>query len=121
PTVVPGVHAVHAVDACGVHPLRLAIGSERYVPYAERRKPQELLTCGNAILGQGQLSLAKYLFIVAKEDDPALDVHDIAAFLRHVLERFDPQTDLHFQTRTTSDTLVYSAGMGLNAGSKLVS
>ena len=28
--------------------------------------------------------------------------------------------DLHFQTRTTIDTLDYSAGMGLNAGSKLV-
>ena len=34
PTVIPGVHAVHAVDAAGVHPLLLAIGSERYVPYA---------------------------------------------------------------------------------------
>ena len=33
PTVIPGVHAVHAVDAAGVHPLMLAIGSERYVPY----------------------------------------------------------------------------------------
>ena len=42
------------------------------------------------------------------------------AFFRHVLERFDPETDLHFQTRTTIDTLDYSAGMGLNAGSKLV-
>ena len=61
PTVVPGVHAVHAVDAAGVHPLLLAIGSERYTPYAERRRPQELLTTANAILGQGQLSLAKYL------------------------------------------------------------
>jgi 4-hydroxy-3-polyprenylbenzoate decarboxylase len=28
--------------------------------------------------------------------------------------------DLHFQTRTTIDTLDYSAGLGLNAGSKLV-
>src|SRR5262249_55706030 len=37
PTVVHGVHAIHAVDAAGVHPLLLAIGSERYVPYAERR------------------------------------------------------------------------------------
>ena len=41
---MPGVQAVHAVDAAGVHPLLLAIGSERYVPYAERRRPQELLT-----------------------------------------------------------------------------
>jgi 4-hydroxy-3-polyprenylbenzoate decarboxylase len=119
PTTLPGVHAVHAVDAAGVHPLLLAVGSERYVPYAGRRKPQELLTCANAILGQGQLSLAKYLLIVAREDDPDLDVHDIAAFFRHLLERVDWQTDLHFQTCTTIDTLDYS-GAGLNEGSKVV-
>ena len=120
PTVLPGVHAVHAVDAAGVHPLLLAIGSERYVPYAEKRRPQELLTIANAILGQGQLSLAKFLFIVAKEDHPELDIHDIPAFLRHLLERVDWETDLHFHTRTTMDTLDYSAGEGLNAGSKVV-
>jgi 4-hydroxy-3-polyprenylbenzoate decarboxylase len=119
PTVVPGVHAVQAVDAAGVHPLLLAIGSERYVPYARERRPQELLTCANAILGQGQLSLAKYLLIVAREDAPELDVHDIPAFFRHLLERVDWQTDLHFQTSTTIDTLDYS-GTGLNAGSKVV-
>jgi 4-hydroxy-3-polyprenylbenzoate decarboxylase len=119
PTVLPGVHAVHAVDAAGVHPLLLAIGSERYVPYAQPRKPRELLTCASAILGQGQLSLAKYLFIVAKDDDPALDVRDVPAFLRHVLARADWRTDLHFHTRTTIDTLDYS-GSGLNEGSKLV-
>jgi 4-hydroxy-3-polyprenylbenzoate decarboxylase len=119
PTVVPGVHAVHAVDAAGVHPLLLAIGSERYVPYAVERRPQELLTCANAILGQGQLSLAKYLLIVAHEDAPDLDIHDIPAFLRHLLERVDFRTDLHFQTCTTMDTLDYS-GSGLNAGSKVV-
>ncbi|AMV18134.1 UbiD family decarboxylase [Planctomyces sp. SH-PL14] len=119
PQVLPGIQAVHAVDAAGVHPLLLAIGSERYVPYAEERTPQELLTQGNAILGQGQLSLAKYLFIVAREDNPGLGIHDIAAFLKHVLERIDPERDLHFQTRTTIDTLDYS-GDGLNQGSKLV-
>src|SRR5262249_11508918 len=84
PTVVHGGLAVHAVDAAGSHPLLLAVGSERYVPYAQTRKPQELLTCANAILGQGQLSLAKYLLIVAKEDDLQLDIHDIPAFFRHV-------------------------------------
>jgi 4-hydroxy-3-polyprenylbenzoate decarboxylase len=119
PTVLAGVHAVHAVDAAGVHPLLLAIGSERYVPYATDRKPQELLTCANAILGQGQLSLAKYLLIVAREDDPDLDVHNIPAFFRHLLERVDWRTDLHFQTSTTIDTLDYS-GTGLNEGSKVV-
>jgi len=119
PTVVPGVHAVHAVDAAGVHPLLLAIGSERYVPYARERQPMELLTCANAILGQGQLSLAKYLLIAAREDNPELDIHDIVAVFRHVLERIDPARDLHFQTSTTIDTLDYT-GTSLNQGSKLV-
>ncbi len=119
PTVIAGVKSIHAVDASGVHPLLLAIGSERYVPYATTRSPQELLTTANAILGQGQLSLAKYLFIVAGEDNPALDIHDIAAFFRHVLERVDWRSDLHFQTRTTMDTLDYS-GSGFNQGSKVV-
>jgi 4-hydroxy-3-polyprenylbenzoate decarboxylase len=119
PTVIAGLKAVHAVDAAGVHPLLLAIGSERYVPYAKVRRPQELLTIANAILGQGQLSLAKYLLIAAGEDDPGLDVHDILAFFRHLLQRVDWRTDLHFQTRTTIDTLDYS-GTGLNEGSKLV-
>src|SRR5262249_41244860 len=95
PTVIPGLHAVHAVDAAGVHPLLLAIGSERYVPYSNQRKPQELLTIANAILGQGQLSLAKYLFIAAKEDNPELDIHDIPAFFQHMLERVDWRKDLH--------------------------
>ncbi len=118
PTVVPGVHAVHAVDAAGVHPLLLAIGSERYVPYAPEREPQELLTVANAILGQGQLSLAKYLWIAAHEDNPP-DIHDIPAFFRHMLERVEWRRDLHFQTETTIDTLDYS-GESLNRGSKVV-
>ncbi len=119
PTVVPGLKGVHAVDAAGVHPLLLAVGSERYTPYDQRRAPQELLTIGNAVLGQGQLSLAKYLFIVAHEDAPELDLHDIPAFFRHLLERVDWRRDLHFQTRTTMDTLDYS-GDGLNRGSKVL-
>lgn len=117
-SVLPGVKAVHAVDAAGVHPLLLAIGSERYTPYSKSERPQELLTQANAILGQGQMSLAKYVFII---DDPeqAVNIDDVSAFLTHLLRRFDPRRDLHFQTRTTIDTLDYS-GTGLNAGSKLV-
>jgi 4-hydroxy-3-polyprenylbenzoate decarboxylase len=119
PSVLPGVRAVHAVDATGVHPLLLAIGSERYTPYLALSRPQELLTQANAILGQGQMSLAKYLLIVNGDDDPALEVHDVRAVLEHVLRRFDPRRDLHFQTETTIDTLDYS-GEALNRGSKLV-
>lgn len=119
PREIPGVKAVHAVDAAGVHPLLLAIGSERYTPYVERRRPQEVLTLAHALLGYGPCSLAKYLFIVAGEDDPRLDIHDIPSYFRHVLERVDWTRDLHFQTATTMDTLDYS-GTGLNEGSKVV-
>jgi len=62
----------------------------------------------HAILGQGQLSLAKYLFMAAFDDDPRLDVHDVSAFLQHVPGRVDWRRDLHFQTQTTIDTLDYS-------------
>src|SRR5690606_37913461 len=65
------------------------------------------------------LSLAKYLFIAAREDDPSLDVNDVAGFFRRVLEGFDPARDLHFQTCTTIDTLDYT-GTALNEGAKLV-
>jgi 4-hydroxy-3-polyprenylbenzoate decarboxylase len=119
PTLVPGLRAVHAVDSAGVHPLLLAIGSERYAPYSSSDSPAELLTQANAILGLNQMSLAKVLLIVDQADDPGLDIHDIGAYLRHVLERFDPRRDLHFQTETTIDTLDYS-GSGLHRGSKLV-
>ena len=119
PEVLPGIKAVHAVDASGVHPLLLAIGSERYTPYSKLDRPQELLTQANAILGQGQLSLAKYLLIVAENDNPRLDVNNIPDFFQHLLERINWQYDLHFQTSTTIDTLDYS-GNGLNQGSKVV-
>lgn len=119
PNVLPGIKAVHAVDAAGVHPLLFAIGSERYTPYDKLERPQELLTQANAILGQGQLSLAKFLFIAAENDNPQLDIHNIAEFFQHMLERIDWQRDIHFQTETTVDTLDYS-GHGLNQGSKVV-
>lgn len=118
-TVLPGVHAVHAVDESGVHPLLLAIANERYEPMSGHRTPMELLTNANAILGQGQLSLAKYLVIAAHQDNPGLDVNDVQAVFQHVLERIDLTRDLHFQTCTTIDTLDYT-GSGLNSGSKLV-
>ncbi|UCE83113.1 MAG: UbiD family decarboxylase [Deltaproteobacteria bacterium] len=119
PSVFAGVHEVNAVDASGVHPLLLAIGSERYVPYAEKREPQEIITCGLSLLGTSQTSLAKYVLICAKEDDPTLSTHNIPGFFNHILERADWTRDLHFITRTTMDTLDYS-GISLNQGSKLV-
>ncbi len=119
PQVFAGVHEVHAVDAAGVHPLLLVIGSERYTPFAETRRPQELLTCACNVLGNTQTALAKYCFITAKEDDPALTTHNVEKYFSHVLERTHFDRDLHFITKTTIDTLDYS-GSGLNAGSKLI-
>ncbi|RAV08900.1 UbiD family decarboxylase [Paenibacillus contaminans] len=115
---IPGVKEVHAVDAAGVHPLLFAIGSERYTPYQEVKRPAELLTISNRILGTGQLSLAKYLFIAA-EEKRTLSTHHIEDFLTYILERIDLHRDIHFQTNTTIDTLDYS-GTGLNTGSKVV-
>ena len=114
---IPGLKAVNAVDEAGVHPLLLAVGSERYTPYNPTKKPQELLTIANHILGTGQMSLAKYVFICDEENAP--DVNDEKAYFTHFLERVNWKRDLHFQTKTTIDTLDYS-GDGLNEGSKVV-
>lgn len=115
---MPGLKEVNAVDAAGVHPLLLAIGAERYTPYQVTKKPAELLTIANHILGTGQLSLAKFLFITANETN-RLSTHHIQEYFQYILERVDNRTDIHFQTQTTIDTLDYS-GTGLNKGSKMI-
>ena len=114
----PGVKEIHAVDAAGVHPLLIAIGQERYMPFRDP-KPEEILTIANRIIGSGQTSLAKYLFIAAYGDDPKLTTKDLGFYFRHFLERVDWTRDLHFQTKTTIDTLDYS-GDDWNGGSKVV-
>jgi 4-hydroxy-3-polyprenylbenzoate decarboxylase len=115
---IPGLKEVHAVDAAGVHPLLLAVGSERYTPYLNNKQPAEILTIANHILGTGQLSLAKFLFITAPDNRP-VSAHDAVAFMQYIFERIDFTRDLHFHTKTTIDTLDYS-GEGLNSGSKLI-
>jgi 4-hydroxy-3-polyprenylbenzoate decarboxylase len=115
---IPGLKEVHAVDAAGVHPLLLAIGSERYTPYAPAKQPAEILTIANHILGTGQLSLAKFLFITA-DDNNTLSTNNIEAYFNYILQRINFRRDIHFYTNTTIDTLDYS-GTGLNSGSKVV-
>jgi 4-hydroxy-3-polyprenylbenzoate decarboxylase len=115
---IPGLKEVHAVDAAGVHPLLLAIGSERYTPYAPAKQPAEILTIANNILGTGQLSLAKFLFITA-DDSNILSTNNIEAYFEYILKRIDLKRDIHFYTNTTIDTLDYS-GTSLNSGSKVV-
>jgi 4-hydroxy-3-polyprenylbenzoate decarboxylase len=115
---IPGLKEVHAVDAAGVHPLLLAIGSERYTPYLTIKQPAEILTIANHILGTGQLSLAKFVFITA-DDTNQLSTHHVQEYFEYILSRLDLGNDIHFYTKTTMDTLDYS-GEGLNAGSKVV-
>ncbi len=119
PKEIPGLKEVHAVDAAGVHPLLLAIGSERYTPYLDQQRPQEVLTIANHILGKGQMSLAKYLFITSRQDNEELSTHDYDQYFEHILTRADWSRDVHFYTNTSIDTLDYS-GEGLNVGSKVV-
>lgn len=118
PVSISGLQEMNAVDAAGVHPLLIAIGNERFVPYAPR-EPMELHKVANALLGFNQASLAKYLVIAAKEDSEKLSVRNIPEFFTHILERLHIERDLHFQTSTTIDTLDYS-GTSLNHGSKVI-
>lgn len=115
---IPGLREVNAVDAAGVHPLLLAIGSERYTPYAPASQPAEILTIANHILGTGQLSLAKFLFITS-DPDHLISTQNIAQYFSFVLQRINWKRDLHFYTKTTIDTLDYS-GTSINSGSKVV-
>ena len=115
---IPGLIEVNAVDAAGVHPLLLAIGSERYTPYTPATQPAEILTIANHILGTGQLSLAKFLFITADAAN-SVDTHDIEKYFTFLLERINLKRDIHFYTNTTIDTLDYS-GTSINSGSKVV-
>jgi 4-hydroxy-3-polyprenylbenzoate decarboxylase len=119
PNEINGVMNVHAVDAAGVHPLLFAIGTERYTPYSTIQRPQEILTQANHILGKGQLSLAKFLFISNHFDNTSLNIYNEIEFLIHIFERINFERDLHFYTNTSIDTLDYS-GDGLNTGSKVV-
>ncbi len=115
---IPGLKEVHAVDAAGVHPLLLAVGSERYTPFKLAKQPSEILTIANHVLGTGQLSLAKYLFITADITNQ-LSAFKVQEYFRYLLQRIDLSRDIHFYTKTTIDTLDYS-GTSLNEGSKVV-
>jgi len=120
PSVFSGIHSVHAVDAAGVHPLLLAIGSERYVPFCVEKQPQELLTGAFALLGNTQTALSKYVWITTESSDaPGLKINDISGFFSHMLTRVQWERDVHVITQTTMDTLDYS-GINLNQGSKVI-
>jgi 3-polyprenyl-4-hydroxybenzoate decarboxylase len=89
----------------GYHALSAAVVRERY-----RR---EAMMSAFRILGEGQLSLTKFLLLT----NQSVDLHDFEATLAHVLARADFRTDLFVFANLSMDSLDY-AGPKVNEGSK---
>jgi UbiD family decarboxylase len=107
PLVMNGVVDVWAYDDAGVHPLAAAVVRERY-----RR---EAFMAALRILGEGQLSLTKFLIAT----DARLDLREFRKVLVHVLERADFATDLFVFSNVSQDTLDYTTRT-MNEGSKAI-
>ena len=105
PLVMPGVLDLWSYGETGYHSLGAAVVRERY-----RR---EAMASAFRILGEGQLSLTKFLLVT----DRAVDLKDFRATLVHLLERTRPETDLYVFSNLSMDTLDYS-GPKVNEGSK---
>jgi 3-polyprenyl-4-hydroxybenzoate decarboxylase len=107
PLVMPGVRDLWTYGETGFHSLCAAVVQERY--------GREALVSGFRILGEGQLSLTKFLILT---DEPQ-DLHDFPRLLEHVLARFAPETDLFIFSNVSMDTLDYTSGK-VNEGSKAI-
>jgi 4-hydroxybenzoate decarboxylase subunit C len=105
PLVMPQVRDLWTYGETGYHALAAAVVHERY-----RR---EAMTAAFRILGEGQLALTKFLWVVS---DP-VDLRDPRAVLEHLLARFRPETDLYVLSNLSMDTLDYT-GPEVNLGSK---
>ena len=107
PLVMPGVRDLWTYGETGFHSLCAAVVRERY--------GREALVSGFRILGEGQLSLTKFLLLT----DTPLDLHDFPRLLEHVLARFNAETDLFVFANVSMDTLDYTSGK-VNEGSKAI-
>jgi 4-hydroxybenzoate decarboxylase subunit C len=107
PTVMPSVRDLWTYGETGFHSLCAAVVRERY--------GREALVSGFRILGEGQLSLTKFLLLT----DTPQDLKDFPRLLKHVLERFRPETDLFVFSNVSMDTLDYTSGK-VNEGSKAI-
>jgi 3-polyprenyl-4-hydroxybenzoate decarboxylase len=105
PLVMPGVRDLWSYGETGYHSLAAAVVHERY-----RR---EAMASAFRILGEGQLSLTKFLLVA----DRPIDLHDFRATLEHILARTRTETDLFVFSNTSMDTLDYT-GPSVNEGSK---
>jgi 4-hydroxybenzoate decarboxylase subunit C len=79
------------------------------------RYGREALVSGFRILGEGQLSLTKFLLLT----DTPQDLHNFRQLLAHILARFEPRTDLFIFSNVSMDTLDYTSGK-VNEGSKAI-
>ncbi len=105
PLVMKGVKELKTYGEAGFHCLAAARVADRY--------PREAFACGLRILGEGQLSLTK--FLIATDGD--VDLNDFGQLWCHVLERIDWQRDLFVFANVSQDTLDYT-GPSVNKGSK---
>jgi 3-polyprenyl-4-hydroxybenzoate decarboxylase len=105
PLVMPSVEAIWSYGETGYHALAAAVVRQRY-----RR---EAMVSAFRILGEGQLSLTKFLLVT----DRRVDLRDFPQTLEHILERTNPETDLYVFSNLSMDTLDYT-GPEVNLGSK---
>lgn len=105
PLVMPAVESLWSYGETGYHSLAAAVVKQRY--------PREAMASAFRILGEGQLSLTKFLFLT----DRPVNLKDFRATLEHVLARTDARADLYVFSNLSMDTLDYT-GPTVNAGSK---
>lgn len=105
PLVMKGVRELKTFGETGFHCLAAARVADRY--------PREAFACGLRILGEGQLSLTKFLIVT----DGSVDITDFRALWAHVLERVNWERDLFIFANVSQDTLDYT-GPSVNKGSK---
>ena len=105
PLVMPAVVDLWSYGETGYHSLAAAVVKQRYA--------REAMASAFRILGEGQLSLTKFLFLT----DQPVDLHDFRKTLEHVLARTNPETDLYVFSNLSMDTLDYT-GPAVNLGSK---
>jgi UbiD family decarboxylase len=105
PVVMPAVTQLWSYGETGYHALAGAVVRNRY--------KREAMASAFRILGEGQLSLTKFLIAT----DGAVDIRDFKATLEHILARADFRTDLFLFSNLSMDSLDY-AGPRIDEGSK---
>ena len=107
PLVMPSVRDLWSYGETGFHSLAAAVVRERYA--------REALVSGFRILGEGQLSLTKFLLLT----DTPQDLRDFPRLFEHILARARFESDLFIFSNVSMDTLDYTSGK-INSGSKAI-